>query len=69
MKDALTCCMERALEPPERKDQHKINYLHDLVDAELAIGAFLEEYKPLFQQEIKSFLIDLHIAVQDAMED
>lgn len=69
MKDTLTGCMERPLEPPERKDQSKINYLHEMAEAEIEISARLEEYKTLFPQEIKSFLIDLHIAVQDAMED
>lgn len=69
MTDAITGCPERPLEPPERKDQNRINYLRDLEDAEMEIGAFLEEYKPLFPDEIKNFLLDIRIAVQDAQED
>ena len=69
MTDANTGCPERPLEPPERKDQNRINYLRDLEDAEMEIGAFLEEYKPLFPDEIKNFLLDIRIAVQDAQED
>ena len=37
--------LEPRIEPPERKDQARINYLHDMQDAEFEIGAFLEEYK------------------------
>lgn len=69
MRDTLTGCLERRLEPPERKDQNKINHLHEMAEAEIEISASLEEYKTLFSQEIKSFLIDLHIAVQDAQEE
>lgn len=61
--------LEPLIEPPERKDQARINYLHDMQDAEFEIGAFLEEYKPLFPEEIKSFLIDLRIRVSDEMEE
>lgn len=68
MKDTLTGCPERQLEPKERKDQHKINYLHDLQEVEIEIGAFLEEYKTLFPEEIRNFLIDLRIQVSDEME-
>lgn len=57
------------IEPPERKDQARINYLHDLEDAEFEIGAFLEEYKKLFPDEIKNFLIALRIRVSDEMEE
>lgn len=60
---------EPMTEPPERKDQARINYLHDLEDAEFEIGAFLEEYKKLFPDEIKNFLIDLRIRVSDEMEE
>lgn len=69
MNDTLTGCQERQLEPKERKDQNKINYMHDLQEAETEIGAFLEEYKTLFPDEIKSFLIDIHFKVLDEMED
>ena len=57
------------IEPLERNDQARINYLHDLEDAEFEIGAFLEEYKNLFPEEIRNFLIDLRIRVSDEMED
>ena len=60
--------IEPPIEPPERKDQARINYLHDMQDAEFEIGAFLEEYKKLFPEEIKNFLIDLRIRVSDEAE-
>lgn len=60
--------VEPTTEPPERKDQARINYLHDMQDAEFEISAFLEEYKKLFPEEIKNFLIDLRIRVSDEME-
>lgn len=69
MIDAITGCAERTLTPPERKDQSRINYHHDLIYAETEIGAFLEEYKTLFPEEIKNFLIDIRFRVQDEMED
>ena len=53
-RDTLTGCPERRLEPMERKDQNRINYLRDLSDAEF---------------EIKSFLIDIRFRVQDEMEE
>lgn len=68
MNDALTGCPDRQLEPKKRKDQNKINYMHDLSEAETEIGAFLEEYKKLFPEEIRNFLIDLRIRVSDEME-
>lgn len=61
--------IELPIDPPERKDQARINYLHDLEDAEFEIGVFLEEYKKIFPEEIKSFLIDLRIRVSDEMEN
>lgn len=61
--------IEPRIEPPERKDQARINRLHDMQDAEFEIGAFLEEYKKLFPEEIRDFLIDLRIRVSDEMED
>ena len=60
--------IEPRIEPPERNDQARINYLHDLEDAEFEINAFLEEYKKIFPEEIKNFLIDLRIRVSDEME-
>ena len=61
--------IEPRIEPQELKDQARINYLHDLEDAEFEIGAFLEEYKKLFPDEIKNFLIALRIRVSDEMEE
>ena len=61
--------IEPRIEPPERKDQARINYLHDMQDAEFEIGAFLEEYKKIFPEEIRNFLIDIRIRVSDEMED
>lgn len=69
MRDTLTGCPERALEPPERVDQERLNRLQDMREAETAIGLYLEDYKHLFSSEIKDFLLDLRIAVQDYEED
>ena len=65
LRDAITGCPERALEPPERADQERLNRLQDMREAETAIGLYLEDYKHLFSIEIKNFLLDLRIAVQD----
>lgn len=69
MRDAITGCPERALEPTERADQERLNRLQDMWEAETAIGLYLEDYKHLFSSEIKDFLLDLRIAVQDYEED
>lgn len=65
MRDTLTGCPERALEPPERADQERLNRLQDMREAETAIGLYLDDYTDLFPQEIKSFLDDLRMAVYD----
>jgi hypothetical protein len=65
MRDAITGCPERALEPPERADQERLNRLQDMREAETAIGLYLEDYADLFPQEIESFLDDLRMAVYD----
>ncbi len=65
MRDTLTGCPERALEPPERADQERLNKLQDMREAETAIGLYLEDYTDLFPQEIESFLDDLRMAVYD----
>ena len=65
MTDPMTGCPERALEPPERADQERLNRLQDMREAETAIGLYLEDYADLFPQEIKSFLDDLRMAVYD----
>lgn len=61
MRDTLTGCPERALEPPERADQERLNRLQDMREAETAIGLYLEDYKQLFGIEIKNFLLDLRM--------
>lgn len=65
----LSYCPDGPLEPPERKDQAAINRYSEMLEAEQNISAFLEEYKGLFRDEIKVFLIDLRIAVNNARED
>ena len=65
MRDTLTGCPERALDPPERADQERLNRMQDMREAETAIGLYLEDYTDLFPQEIKSFLDDLRMAVYD----
>lgn len=65
MTDPITGCAERAIEPPEREDQSRMNRLYDMREAEIAIGLYLEDYTDLFPQEIKSFLDDLRMAVWD----
>ena len=65
MRDTLTGCPERALEPPERADQERLNRLQDMREAETAIGLYLDEYTDLIPQEIESFLDDLRMAVYD----
>lgn len=65
MRDTLTGCPERALEPPERADQDRLNKLQDMREAETAIELYLEDYTDLFPQEIESFLDDLRMAVYD----
>lgn len=58
-------CPERALEPPERADQHRINRMWEMRDAETDIRLYLEDYMDLFPNEIKNFLDDLGMAVYD----
>lgn len=65
MRDTITGCPERALEPPERADQERLNRLQDMREAETAIELYLEDYTDLFPQEIKNFLDDLRMAVYD----
>lgn len=65
MRDTITGCLERALEPPERADQERLNKLQDMREAETAIGLYLEDYKDLFSQEIENFLDDLRMSVID----
>ena len=65
MRDTITGCPERALEPPERADQERLNRLYDMYEAEAAVELCLEGYKRLFPQEIKSFIDDLRTAILD----
>lgn len=65
MRDTITGCPERALEPPDRADQERLNRMQDMREAETAIGLYLEDYTDLFPQEIESFLDDLRMAVYD----
>lgn len=65
MRDAIIGCPERALEPPERAGQERLNRLQDMREAEIAIGLYLENYTHLFPQEIKNFLDDLRMVVYD----
>ena len=65
MRETSTGGSERALEPPERADQERLNRLQDMREAETAIGLYLEDYTDLFPQEIESFLDDLRMAVCD----
>lgn len=61
--------IEPPLEPPERKDQERINRLYDMREAEIRIGAFLEEYEELFPDEIKNFLQDVRERVWEAEDE
>lgn len=61
--------IEPRIEPPERKDQARLNYLHDMQDAEFEISAFLEDYKHLFPNEIRNFMVDIRMAVSDMEAD
>lgn len=61
--------IEPPLEPPERDDQEQLNRLYDMREAEIRIGAFLEEYEELFPDEIKNFLQDVRERVWEYEED
>lgn len=50
MTDPITGCPERALEPPERADQDRLDRLYDMYEAEASIELYLEGYKRLFPQ-------------------
>ena len=62
MRDTLTGCPERALEPPEREDQNRLNKLQDMREAETAIGLYLEDYKHLFSIEIKNLRLQCRLS-------
>ena len=63
MRETLTGCPEQALNPPEREEQDRINLLYAKQEAEVRIGAFLEEYEEVFPDEIQNFLDDLRMNV------
>ena len=61
--------LDSATEPAVRVDQDKINRYYDMVEGQTAIEMFLADYKKLFPQEIRAFLLDLSLAVQDEAEE
>ena len=69
VKHPVNLYIEPATEPSVRADQDRINRYYDMVEGQIAIEMFLEEYKKLFPQEIKAFLLDLSLAVQDEAEE
>lgn len=69
LEDMQMLNIEPPLEPPEREDQERINRLYDMREAEIHIGAFLEEYEGLFPDEIKNFLQDVRERVWEAEDD
>lgn len=56
-------------EPEENPEQEKINRIWEMHEAETAIEAFLDDYKHLFPNEIRSFLVDIRMAVSDMEDD
>lgn len=60
---------ELRTEPEETREQEKINRIWEMHEAETAIGSFLEDYKHLFPNEIRSFLVDIRMAVSDMEDD
>lgn len=68
-KSQVNVNMEPRTEPTVRADQDEINRYYDMVEGETAIAMFLEDYKRLFPEEIKSFLLDLRLAVIEENDD
>ena len=56
-------------EPEENPEQEKINQIWEMHEAETAIEAFLEDYKHLFPNEIRNFMVDIRMAVSDMEAD
>lgn len=56
-------------EPEENPEQEKINQTWEMHEADTAIGSFLEDYKHLFPNEIRSFMVDIRMAVSDMEAD
>lgn len=69
LEDMQMLNFEPPLEPPERDDQERINRLYDMREAEIRMGAFLEEYEGLFPDEIKNFLQDVRERVWEAEDE
>lgn len=60
---------ELRTEPEENSEQEKINQIWEMHEAETAIEAFLEDYKHLFPNEIRNFMVDIRMAVSDMEAD
>lgn len=60
---------ELRTEPEENPEQEKINRIWEMHEAETAIGSFLEDYKHLFPNEIRNFMVDIRMAVSDMEDD
>ena len=60
---------ELRTEPEDNPEQEKINQIWEMHEAETAIESFLEDYKHLFPNEIRSFLVDIRMAVSDMEDD
>lgn len=60
---------ELRTEPEDNPEQEKINRIWEMHEAETAIESFLEDYKHLFPNEIRSFLVDIRMAVSDMEDD
>lgn len=60
---------ELRTEPEENPEQEKINQILEMHEAETAIGSFLEDYKHLFPNEIRNFMVDIRMAVSDMEAD
>ena len=56
-------------EPEDNPEQEKINQIWEMHEAETAIESFLEDYKHLFPNEIRSFMVDIRMAVSDMEAD
>ena len=60
---------ELRTEPEENPEQEKINQIWEMHEAETAIECFLEDYKHLFPNEIRNFMVDIRMAVSDTEAD
>lgn len=60
---------ELRTEPEENPEQEKINQIWEMHEAETAIEVFLEDYKHLFPNEIRNFMVDIRMAVSDMEAD